>query len=52
MSVDEVLTLVNLALGTGGTRKCTAGDVNRDGRITVDEILNAVANALSGCDAG
>jgi hypothetical protein len=29
-----------------------AGDVNRDGHITVEEILVAVHNALNGCDGG
>ena len=28
---------------------CTAGDANGDGEITIDEIITAVRNALSGC---
>jgi len=29
--------------------QCTAGDANGDGQITIDEILTAVNNALTGC---
>ncbi len=47
-TVDEILALVNLALGTA-TASCTAGDVSGDGVVTVDEILLAVDTALSGC---
>jgi hypothetical protein len=48
-TVDEIVTLVNIALGTIAVINCTGGDVNGDGRITVDEILSAVTDALSGC---
>jgi photosystem II stability/assembly factor-like uncharacterized protein len=49
VTVDELLTLVNIALGNIPTSDCKAGDVSGDGQITVDEILTAVNNALSGC---
>lgn len=49
VSVDELLTLVNIALGTANITACVAGDSNHDGQISVDEILNAVSNALHGC---
>jgi hypothetical protein len=50
VTVDEILTMVNIALGTIPlTPACPAGDANNDGQITVDEILTAVNNALSGC---
>jgi len=48
VTVDEVVTMVNLALG-GGTAGCAAGDGNSDGSITVDEIITAVNHALTGC---
>jgi hypothetical protein len=41
--------MVNIALGTTAISTCDAGDANQDGRLTVDEILTAVNNALSGC---
>lgn len=50
VTVDEVVTMVNLAL-TGGTTGCTAADGNADGSVTVDEIITAVNNALTGCPA-
>lgn len=43
--------MVNIALGAAQVSACEAGDANRNGQITVDEILNAVNNALNGCSA-
>jgi bacillolysin len=48
VSIDDVLSLVNIALGTARAT-CTAGDANGDGQITIDEILMAVNAALIGC---
>lgn len=48
VTVDEIVTMVNLALN-GGTTGCGAGDSNGDGAITVDEIITAVNYALIGC---
>jgi hypothetical protein len=47
--VNELVTMVNIALGNAQLSDCTAGDANNDGHITIDEILTAVNNALSGC---
>jgi len=52
VTVDEVLTLVNIALGNEPIDDCEAGDVNVDRQITVDEVLAAVGSALSGCEPG
>jgi hypothetical protein len=41
--------MVNIALGDAPVSACEAGDANHDGRITVDEILTAVNDALNGC---
>lgn len=49
VTVDEILTMVNIALGNAGVPACPPGDANGDGHVTVDEILAAVNNALSGC---
>jgi len=49
VTVDEILTMVNIALGNTPVTTCEAGDVNHDNQITVDEILTAVNNALNGC---
>ncbi len=50
-TVDEILTLVSIALGTVDGVACLPGDLDGSGSITVDEILQAVNAALSGCSA-
>ncbi len=52
VTVDEILSLVNIALGSAPASQCPAGDISADGSITVDEILAAVTNALDGCQGG
>jgi cysteine-rich repeat protein len=49
VTIDEILTMVNIALGSANVSTCMAGDVNNDHQITVDEILTAVHAALDGC---
>lgn len=49
VTIDEILTMVNIALGNLDIASCMNGDANGDGHITIDEILTAVNNALNGC---
>jgi hypothetical protein len=49
VTVDEILTMVNIGLGSAPLSECEPGDANGDGQITVDEILTAVDNAINGC---
>lgn len=49
VAVDNLLTMVNIANGTVPVSACPAGDQNGDRAVTIDEILAAVNNALSGC---
>ena len=49
VTVDELLTMVNIALGNADISTCLAGDPNNDQQVTIDEILTAVGNALNGC---
>lgn len=49
VTVDEVLAMLNIALGVVDPSTCPAGDSNGDVIIQVDEILRAVTNALEGC---
>ena len=49
VTVDEILTMVDIALGNGDVSACVAGDANDDGQITIEEILAAVDNALNTC---
>lgn len=49
--VDELVTGVNLALGTLSRDRCPAFDGNADTNVTVDELITAVNHALAGCSA-
>lgn len=49
--VDEVVTAVNIALGSSTVDACPEADVNGDGRVTVDELITAVHAALTWCPA-
>jgi uncharacterized delta-60 repeat protein len=49
VTVDELLTMVNIVLGTTDVSACNAGDTNGDGEVTIDEILAAVNVALTSC---
>jgi hypothetical protein len=51
VTVDELLTMVNIALGTGDSLSCSAGGAPQGGPITIDAIVAAVNNALNGCPA-
>jgi len=47
VTIDELMMMVNIALGTDDVTNCCEGDASRDGQITVDELLMAVQNALT-----
>ncbi|MFI5364502.1 MAG: hypothetical protein ACHQ4J_02660 [Candidatus Binatia bacterium] len=49
VTVDDLLTMVNIALGDANVSTCLAGDADNNKTITIDEILTAVNNALAGC---
>ncbi len=49
VTVDEILTMVHIALGNADLSTCLVGDANHDSRITIDDILVAVLKALHGC---
>jgi len=51
VTVDEILSMVDMALGIVDISTCAAGDPHGDHKITVDEILAAVNNALYACPA-
>ena len=51
VTIDELLKLVNIALGNADVSACSAGDLNHDNQITIGEIIAAVNAALSGCAA-
>lgn len=49
VTVDEVVTGVNIALGVAQLSQCTSMDSDGDGRVTVNEIIGALNSALTGC---
>jgi CSLREA domain-containing protein len=51
VTIDEVVTMVNIALGNPLLVACPPGDADGDGIITVNEIIVAVNNSLHGCQS-
>jgi cysteine-rich repeat protein len=51
VTVEELITMIDIALSTIGGGSCVAGDGDDDGGITVAEIITAVSAALHGCPA-
>jgi hypothetical protein len=49
VTIDELIVMVNIDLGSLGIDSCAAGDANHDGQIAINEIIAAVNNALDGC---
>ncbi|GIW46008.1 MAG: hypothetical protein KatS3mg077_3290 [Candidatus Binatia bacterium] len=49
VTIEELVTMVNIALELAPASVCRAGDANGDGSITVEEIILAVNRALGGC---
>lgn len=49
VTVDEIITGVNIALGTVELAGCLRFDGSGDQQVTVDEILQGVTVALEGC---
>jgi hypothetical protein len=47
VTVDEILTMVNIALGNAGASACPSGVAKTP--VTIDQILTAVNDALNGC---
>ncbi|HVM95074.1 MAG TPA: hypothetical protein VMT89_01740 [Candidatus Acidoferrales bacterium] len=52
VTIDELISGVNIALGTTDLSVCPAFDSNGDGEVTIDEVLTAVNSALNGCGGG
>lgn len=49
VTVNELITMVGIALGSAPLSACTAGDADRNGQIAINEIITGVNNALDGC---
>ena len=49
VTVDNLLLMVNISLGSAALSECPVADGNGDGQITVDEIISAVNISLTSC---
>jgi len=49
VTVNELITGVNIALGSAQLTACPSFDTNGDGSVAVNELIGAVRNALEGC---
>jgi hypothetical protein len=49
VTVDELLSGVNIALGNRGLEACAVFDADGDGEVSVNELIRAVNRALAGC---
>ena len=49
VTVNEIITMVNITLGNTPVSACEAGDVDGNGSIAINEIITAVNNALTAC---
>ncbi len=47
VAINDVITLVDIALGTAPLASCASADTNNDGYITVSEIVSAVNTLLA-----
>lgn len=49
VAINELISSVNVALGSAPVSTCSACDVNGDGSIGVSELVSAVGRLLNGC---
>ncbi|HYD48837.1 MAG TPA: hypothetical protein VEB21_10840, partial [Terriglobales bacterium] len=49
VTVDEILTMVQIALGEMAMAGCPAGDRDGDGGVAIDELVSALGTVMSGC---
>ena len=49
VSINELIVMVNIALGSAPVSDCPAGDADGNGVISINEVIAAVNAALNGC---
>jgi len=52
VSVNDLLAVIEIAAGRTTLDACPAADGDGDGQVSLDEVLQAVNNALDGCPNG
>ncbi|HSP99120.1 MAG TPA: hypothetical protein VL049_18000 [Candidatus Dormibacteraeota bacterium] len=51
VAINELITGVNIALGSSQVTACQSFDANGNGMVAINELIAAVNNALAGCSA-
>ncbi|HSP97851.1 MAG TPA: choice-of-anchor V domain-containing protein [Candidatus Dormibacteraeota bacterium] len=49
VAINELISGVNIALGSAPATACATMDANDDGTVAINELIAAVSRALSGC---
>lgn len=49
VTIDELILAVDIALGSSALDRCGSADRERDGTVTVDDLVAMVRGALAGC---
>jgi hypothetical protein len=49
VTIDELVLVVAMARGEGARDQCVSADANRDGRVRIDDVVNAVRRSMIGC---
>jgi cytochrome c peroxidase len=49
VDVSELVTSINVSLGTSSLALCVVSDPSGDGRVTIDELVRAIGSTLNGC---
>ena len=49
VAINELITGVNIALGSQQVSACPSFDVSGDGAVAINELISGVNNALNGC---
>ncbi|HSP97139.1 MAG TPA: hypothetical protein VL049_07825 [Candidatus Dormibacteraeota bacterium] len=49
VTINELITGVNIALGSANVSACQSFDVNGDGSVAINELIGGVNAALNGC---
>ena len=49
VAINELITCVNIALGSSAVATCPSCDASGDGSVAINELIAAVNAALNGC---
>jgi hypothetical protein len=52
VTIDDLVRMVNIAIGAAPLTECPAGDPDGTGQITIDDLVQGVNALLNGCAGG